>query len=177
MARELRYEGRAFVFGDNIANCGGLMDMKFALARETDPEVLRHQVFGPLAPDIAARLQPGDLIVAGRRFAQGNPHIQGMIGLNGAGVGLLCESLPSGSFRNAINAGLPVLPRCPGLTAQVRSGQRLAVDFATGAVRNLDTGWEALFEPLAGQLLDIVREGGWRPTFRQRLVREGILSA
>ena len=41
-------------------------------------------------------------------------------------------SLPRGSFRNAINAGLP-LPHCPGATDLVEDGDDLQVDFKMGS--------------------------------------------
>jgi 3-isopropylmalate/(R)-2-methylmalate dehydratase small subunit len=165
----MQMEGRAFVLGDDIANDGHLMELAFALSRETDPEVLRHEIFKGLDESLAGRLQPGDLIVTGRRFAQGNPHIQGFIGLRGAGVGLLTESIPSASFRLAINAGVPLLPRCPGLPARVDEGDRLRVDFETGAVANLSRGEEMRFEPVPDYPRRIIEAGGWRPMFEARL--------
>ena len=114
---DLTLRGRAWVYPDNVAIDGDLMALEWALKRETRPEVLREHVFAGLDPDFPNRAKPGDIVVGGKRFAQGNPHIQGMIGLLGCGVGLIAESIPIGSFRNALAAGLPVLPRCPGVRA------------------------------------------------------------
>lgn len=148
------------------------MPLEFALRRETDPEVLRHHLFAGMDPTIAARLRPGDIVVAGRRFAQGNPHIQGLLGLRGAGVGLVAESVPSGSRRNAVNAGLRTLPRCPGATDEATTGDLLEVDFATGVFRNLTRGTERRWPPLAEELRRVVEIGGWEAAFRARLDRE-----
>jgi 3-isopropylmalate/(R)-2-methylmalate dehydratase small subunit len=166
--------GRAWLFGDNVAIDGDLMALEWALKRETDPEVLRHHVFAGLAPHFAKAVQPGDIVVAGRRFAQGNPHIQGLIGLFGCGVGIVVESIPIGSFRNALCAGLPMLPRCPGVTALVRDGDRLTVDFATGLVSNETQGTEHRFDPLPDHLMAYVRAGGWGPMFDRRLAAAGV---
>lgn len=162
-------EGRAFVFGDDIGIDGDLMPLEFALRRELRPEVLREHVFEQIDATLAKRIQPGDIVVGGRRFAQGNPHIQGLIGLAGAGVGLVVESIPSGSYRNAVSAGLRFLPKCPGVSAMVETGHELAVDFAEGTVRNLTTGETRWFEPLPKALRDIIAIGGWRESFRRRL--------
>ena len=170
------FDGKAWVLGHDIALDGDLMALKFALARETDPQVLRHHIFEGLDPTLAKRIEPGDLVVTGRRFAHGNPHIQGLIGLQGAGVGLICESIHSGAYRCAINAGLPFLPRCPGVTDSAETGDRLAVDFRTGELRNHTKGTADRFEPLPEALLAIIANGGWLPTFRLRLDRRGAAS-
>jgi len=104
---DLLLRGRAWVYPDNVAIDGDIMALEFALKRETRPDFLKDYVFAGLDPDFPKRARPGDIVVGGRRFAQGNPHIQGMIGLKGCGVGLVAESIPIGSFRNALAAGLP----------------------------------------------------------------------
>lgn len=171
MADQFSFEGNAWVLGHNIALDGELMELRFALERETDPEVLRQHIFAGLDPTLAERIKPGDLVVTGRRFAHGNPHIQGLIGLAGAGVGLLCESIHSGSYRCAINAGLPFLPKCPDITEHVNTGERLSVNFRTGEVTNQTRGETMQFEPLQPTLLRIIEAGGWMPMFRDRLQR------
>ncbi|MGP9818607.1 hypothetical protein ACTZWW_01220 [Salinarimonas sp. NSM] len=168
----LMRRGRAWLFGDNVAIDGDLMALEWALKRETDPRVLRAHTFAGLRPDFAEGVRAGDVVFAGRRFAQGNPHIQGLIGLVGCGVGIVVESIPVGSFRNALCAGLPMLPRCPGVTAMVADGDRVAVDFRAGVVVNETSGEERRFEPLPANLLAYVEAGGWGPMFRRRLERE-----
>lgn len=162
-------EGRAFVFGDDLANDGELMALAFALARETNPAELRKHIFAGIDPEIAGQLQPGDIIVAGKRFAQGNPHIQGFIGLQGAGVGLVTESIPSGSFRLAVNAGVPLLPRCPDLRGWISAGDRLRVNFDTGDLANLTTGETRTYTPPPEHVRNIIAGGGWKPMFAARL--------
>ena len=171
---DLVLRGRAWVYPDNVAIDGDLMALEWALKRETRPEVLKDHVFAGLDPDFPKRARPGDIVVGGRRFAQGNAHIQGMIGLKGCGVGLVAESIPIGSFRNALAAGLPVLPRCPGVRAMFENEDEIEVDFAEARIRNLTRCTEASFPPLAPHLVEMLRAGGWGPMFRRRL---GALAA
>lgn len=165
------YEGTAWVFGDDIGVDGDLMPLQYALTRETDPDVLRRHLFAGRDPEFAAKCRPGDIIVAGKRFAQGNPHIQGLLGIRAAGLGLLAESIPSGSLRNAVNAGVPFLTGCHGITLRVTSGDRLRVDFQSGEVTNASSGWVVTYPPLQQQLCAIIEGGGWREHFRQRLMQ------
>lgn len=163
------YRGRCWRFGDNIGIDGDLMPLEFALTRETDPEVLKHHTMSGIDPEFAKSAKPHDLVVAGKRFAQGNPHIQGLLGLAGLELGLVVESIPRGSFRNAINAGVPILPHCPGVTGEAATGDELEVDFAGGLFRNLSRGTEQRYEPLDPVLLETIAAGGWKAKVLQRI--------
>jgi 3-isopropylmalate/(R)-2-methylmalate dehydratase small subunit len=165
----LVFKGRCWVFGDNVGVDGDLMPLRFAVARETRLEVLREHAMTGLDPDLPKRIRPGDVVVGGRRFAQGNPHIQGLLGLKALGVGLVVESIQRGSLRNAVNAGVPLLPACPGVSAEAATGDLVEVDFNTGVFRNLSRGTVRNYEALPAQLLDVVRAGGWEASFRRRL--------
>jgi 3-isopropylmalate/(R)-2-methylmalate dehydratase small subunit len=168
----LRFSGRGIVLGDNVAVDGDLMPLRFVLARETRLDVLREFAGTGLDPQFPTKVQRGDVIVGGRRFAQGNPQIQGLLGLRALGVGLIVESIQRGSLRNAVNAGLPVLPKCPGVRSLVTQGDLLDVDFATGVFFNRTTGIRRQFDHLPAFLLDIIRIGGWEAAFRRRLAHQ-----
>ncbi len=165
----LLLRGRCWRFGDNVGCDGDMMPFRFALARETRLDALRDYAMTGLDPDFPKKARPGDIVVAGKRFGQGNPHIQGFLGLKALGLGLVVESIPRGSLRNAVNAGVPILPECPGISAALRDGDQLEVDFASGAIRNLSTRTDYRATPLPPPLLDIVRRGGWEANFRARL--------
>ena len=166
---ELTYRGRCWKFGDNVGVDGDMMPLEFALQRETRLETLAPYAMTGLDPDFPKKVKPRDIVVGGKRFAQGNPHIQGLLGLAAHRVGLVCESIPRGSLRNAVNAGLPLLPSCPGISKCVESGDELEVDFVSGRVRNLTRNREQSFEPLPQALLDIIVAGGWQPAFKERV--------
>ena len=146
------YRGRCWKFGDNLAVDADLTKKEFASARETRREVLRDYVMCGVDPEFSKKAKPHDISVAGRRFAQGNPHIQGLLGLQSLDLGLVVESIPRGSFRNAINAGVPFLTKCIGVTKECETGDELRVDFRTGVFENLKVTWHADFA-LAARLL------------------------
>jgi 3-isopropylmalate/(R)-2-methylmalate dehydratase small subunit len=167
------FHGRCWKFGDNIGVDGDLMPLEFAIQRETRIEILTPHTMKGLDPTFAGKAQPGDILVAGKRFAQGNPHIQGLLGLRGLKLGVVVESIPRGSLRNAVNAGVPILPACPGVTGEVETGDELEVDFASGKFRNVTRGRTLQFEPLDQTLLDMIALGGWRPAIEKRLAAMG----
>ena len=165
------YRGRCWKFGDNLGIDGDMMPLRFALEREIDPMTLRDHLMAGVDPAFPSKVSPRDIIVAGKRFGQGNPHIQGFLGIKGHELGLVVESIPRGSFRNAINAGLPFLTGCDGVVAQVETGDDLEVDFETGEFRNLSRGTVLHYPPLDPQLRDIIAAGGWRANLEKRLAR------
>ncbi len=73
-------------------------------------------------------------------------------------------------LRNCVNYGIHVLP-CPGAAEAIGDGDRIAVDWASGAVRNLAQGGEITGKPLPATLLDIAEKGGVIPM----LQAEGLL--
>jgi 3-isopropylmalate/(R)-2-methylmalate dehydratase small subunit len=154
--------GRAWTFGHELALDDDVMDLRFTLLRETNGEVLKAHLLERLDPEVGRAAQPGDLIVAGRRFGHGNPHIPAFIAMRTLGVGLLAESMPRGTLRNAIYMGVPILPACPGLLEHVGSGDTLEVDFETGVVVNATRRTTRRFPPLPPALVDVLRHGGAR---------------
>jgi 3-isopropylmalate/(R)-2-methylmalate dehydratase small subunit len=161
--------GRAWTFGHDLALDDDVMALRFTLLRETNGDVLKGHLFERLDPEFARAAQPGDLIVAGRRFGHGNPHIPAFIAMRALGVGLLTESMPRGTLRNAIYMGVPTLPACPGLLEHVGPGDALGVDFETGVVVNVTRDTTRRFPPLAPVLLEMLRGGGVRDHFKAQV--------
>lgn len=173
MTFDFTYRGRCWKFGNEIGVDGDLMPLEFAIQRETRIEVLSPHTFKGVDPTFASRAKPRDIVVAGKRFAQGNPHIQGLLGLRGLGLGLVVESIPRGSLRNAVNAGVPILPACVDVTKHVATGDALEVDFATGRFVNVTRGETLRFAPLERELLEVIAIGGWRPAIERRIAAMG----
>ena len=165
----LALRGRAWTFGHELALDDDVMDLRFTLSRETSGEVLKTHLFERVEPEFARAARPGDLIVAGRRFGHGNPHIPAFIAMRTLGVGLLTESMPRGTLRNAVYMGVPILPSCPGLLEHVGPGDELAVDFETGDVANVTRGSTRRYPPLPSALIDMLRQGGARDVFKAQV--------
>jgi 3-isopropylmalate/(R)-2-methylmalate dehydratase small subunit len=163
------FRGKCWKFGDNLGIDGDVMPLHFALERELDPNILKHHLMDGIDPSFPKKVSEGDIIVAGKRFGQGNPHIQGFLGIVGHKLGLVVESIPRGSFRNAINAGLPFLSGCYEVTQHVETGDDLEVDFQNGKFKNLSQNYSAQFKPLDSKLQSVIEVGGWHANLEQRL--------
>ena len=160
MDKSLIRRGRCHVFGDKVPLDEGVMAFKYAIGRVTDPAELIPHLFEGIDPGFAARVKPGDFVIAGNDFGCGKPHIQGFIAMAALGMGVLCGSMPYKALRGAISKGLPVLVGCEGAGNFAADGDEIEVDFATGAARNLTRGTGAQYPAMPEVLKDIIAHGG-----------------
>ena len=75
MSASIVRRGRAHVFGNAVPLDEGVMAFKYAIGRITDPAELIPHLFEPIDPGFAARVQRGDLVVAGADFEIGRAHV------------------------------------------------------------------------------------------------------
>ena len=152
----MKPRGRAWVFGDDIST-DHIAPGRYFHLRSNLPELARH-LLEDVRGDFAARVQPGDFVVAGNNFGLGSSreHAPTIIKLAGVSA-VLARSFARIFFRNAVNIGLPAIIVD---TSFVGDGDELEVSLAEGLVRDLTNGKEARFRPLTPQLLRILEDGG-----------------
>ncbi len=168
-------------FGDDVPHDNSLMPFKFVADRVYDPEVLKEQFCIDVRPDLRARIKPGDIIVGGKNFGKGKPHVQGYIAMRHMGVGLLCESMPFLTYRSAVGVGLMFLTDCEGVSSLVSDGDQIEADFLSGEFVNRSTGVSKRFAPLPDGLRDMVALGGTKGVlskwWQERKAAEAALAA
>ena len=152
------FEGRARVLGDDV-NTDYIISSR--RKRETiDATVLKHYLLESVAPDFAASVQPGDLIVAGGNFGCGSAMEVAATVIQAAGIrAVIARSFARSFFRNAINNGLLAV-QCE--TSSIQEGDRLRVQSADGVmtVHNLTRGQVMHAAPIPAIMLRILEEGG-----------------
>lgn len=150
--------GRAWVFGADV-DTDQLVpgaQMKLPIA-----EAARH-CLEAVDPNFAARVAPGDFVIAGDNFGLGSSREQAAEVLRHLGVAaVIAKSFGGIFYRNAVNLGLLVI-RC-GDIGRIRAQDRLAVAADAGLVHNLTRGETYACEPVPGHLMEIIRDGGLLP--------------
>ncbi|SHI17176.1 hypothetical protein [Pollutimonas bauzanensis] len=154
--------GRAWVFGDDVLNDGGIASLEMVRQFIYDPKVLATECMATLNPEFPKRAQPNDVVFAGKNFGKGQMHVTGPLSLKGVGVGLVCESVTRAFFRLSVSAGLLMLPFVPGITAKVRDEDPIDVDFHTGRIENKRTGEIIHAQPMPDFVWEILNAGGER---------------
>ena len=149
------YRGRCWKLPDEVSS-----DQLIAAPHVFDfePDVLRRHLLEELRPELVAEARPGDVLVAGRRFAHGSNHTHPFIAMKAMGLGLLCRSISRGPYRLAVFMGVPLLTIDEATYGALDDAAPVTVDFATGAIAAGDSAFIA--EPLPPFLMEIIEAGG-----------------
>jgi 3-isopropylmalate/(R)-2-methylmalate dehydratase small subunit len=103
-------QGKVIKYGDNI-DTDVIIPARYL--NTSDPAELAKHCMEDLDKSFAARVQPGDIIAAGRNFGCGSSREHAPIALKASGISLvIAETFARIFYRNAINIGLPIL-ECP----------------------------------------------------------------
>ena len=165
---ETKITGRVWRYGDDV-NTDVIFPGKYTYSI-SDPREMAQHALEDLDPTFVANVQPGDIIVAGKNWGCGSSREQAVTCLKEAGVGaIVARSFARIYFRNAINAGLPIVT-CDAVEA-VEAGDEVTIDFAAGIVTT--PGGEYAFPPLSPSVMEILEDGGLIPHVRKRLGIEG----
>lgn len=105
-------------------------------------------------------VKAGDVMVGGFNFGCGSSREHAPLVIKTCGTGcVIAKSFARIFYRNAINIGLPIL-ECEQAAEEIRSGDRVSVDFDTGIITDETTGKHYQAEPFPEFIQKIIRAGG-----------------
>jgi len=148
---------KAWKFEDNL-NTDEIIPARYNIT--IIPSELAKNVFCEIKPDYAKTVQPGDVIVGGQNFGCGSSREHAPIAIKGSGAKcIIASSYARIFFRNAINIGLPIL-ECPQAVADIKEGDDIEVNLASGEISNRTSGHTYQAQPLPDFVLKIADAGG-----------------
>lgn len=159
---EQTFTSKIWVLGDDI-------DTDIILPTEylafPSVEQMKPYAFSPLRPDLAAQIQPGDMIVAGKNFGCGSSREQAPEVVKALGIScIVAQSFARIFFRNAINNGLLLIENeqlyhdvTEGELAKVTPGKQIEYQGKTYEIASLPEN-----------LMEILSAGGLVPAMRKR---------
>ena len=163
-ADPLRLQGTAHVVGDDI-NTDYIIASRYK-ARADDLTSLTAYVFEDLDPDLAKRINTGDIIVAGDNFGSGSSRETAPRVLLAAGISaVVARSFARIFYRNAINVGLAVIESD---WHSIRDQDQISIDIGAGEIRGSESETCGTFTPLPDFLTDILEAGGLREMLKRR---------
>ncbi|GHV02926.1 3-isopropylmalate dehydratase small subunit [Clostridia bacterium] len=110
--------------------------------------------------DFIQRVKAGDILVAEDNFGCGSSREHAPIAIKASSVScVIANTFARIFYRNAINTGLPIL-ECPVAVKNIKAGDRVSVDFATGAIKNETNGKVFHAAPFPESIQKIINAGG-----------------
>ena len=161
--------GRVWKYGDDV-NTDVLFPGKYTYTVSDAVEMGEHAL-EDLDPESRFKVQPGDVIVAGRNFGCGSSREQAVTCLVTKKVGaVIAKSVARIYYRNCINNALPALT-CAEAVDALEGGDEVEVDLEAGEIRSAKGTFA--FPPLPAGVMGIFEAGGLIPYTRRRLGLEG----
>jgi len=149
-------KGKVHKFGNDI-NTDDIIAAKYLVS--TDAQELGKHCLESIKPDFASKVNPGDIIVAGKNFGCGSSREHAPLAIKGCGIkAVIAKSFAAIFFRNAINIGLPFLEL--GQVDKISDGDVLEIDLVSGIIKNLSKNEIYKSQPFPEFLQEIVKQGG-----------------
>lgn len=159
-------KGTAIKYGDNV-DTDVIIPARYL--NTSDIEELAKHCMEDLDKDFVNRVEPGDIMVAGKNFGSGSSREHAPAVIKASGIScVIAETFARIFYRNAINIGLPIM-ECPEAAKDIEDGDQVSIDVYSGLITNItkDRTYQGVPFPefmqdimKAGGLIDYVREGG-----------------
>lgn len=150
-------KGKCWKFGNNI-NTDEIIPARYL--NTTDTKELASHCMEDSDPDFMKKAKPNDVIVAGENFGCGSSREHAPIAIKAAGMScVVAKSFARIFFRNAINIGLPIF-ECPEAVEQIKEGDEIEVNLATGEILNNTSKKRFKLEPFPQEMQEIIKSGG-----------------
>lgn len=153
----MEFIGRVWKFGDDI-DTDAIIPARYL--NTSEPEELAKHCMEDADATFPQKVQPGDIIVAGKNFGCGSSREHAPIAIKAAKVS--CVIAPSFArifYRNAINIGLPIF-ECEEAAREIQEGDEVKVDAVSGEITNLTTGKKYRAVPFPEFMQEIINAGG-----------------
>ena len=126
--------------------------------RIQDPKELSKHIFEDIDPEFAARVQKGDVLVAGENFGCGSSREQAPQSLKSAGFyAVAAKSFARIFYRNAFNIGLMLL-ECD--TGFIDDGDTIELDIEKGKLKDISKGLAFDIKPIPFVMKKLLEDGG-----------------
>jgi len=150
-------KGKVFKYGSHIDTDAIIPARHLNLLEPAD---LALHCMEDLDADFTGKVKSGDIIVADDNFGCGSSREHAPVAIKACGIScVIAKSFARIFFRNAINIGLPLL-ECEEAVDNIRAGDKVEVDLATGTIINLSSGKSFTSKAYPEFMMQIVQAGG-----------------
>lgn len=160
-----RIHGRVLKYGDNIntdiISPPQYMELSIAEASQ--------YAMSAIDPQFSAKVQKGDILVAGKNFGSGSSRETSPLSLKYLGVGAIVAKFFARIFyRNAINLGIPVI-ECKDVD-RILDGNEIEVDLERGIIFNVSRNEEYKCSKIPPHIMEVIHDGGLVENLKKKMV-------
>ena len=153
----MQAKGKVFKYGDNVDTDVIIPARYLAIA---DPKELAEHCMEDIDRDFVKKVQPGNIMVAGKNFGCGSSREHAPLVIKVSGIScVIAETFARIFYRNAINIGLPIL-ECEEAADEINANDEVSVDFDTGIITDVTTGKTYKAQPFPPFIQNIIKAGG-----------------
>jgi len=150
-------KGKVFKYGSHV-DTDAIVPARHLNLHE--PADLAKHCMEDLDADFTGKVKSGDIIVADDNFGCGSSREHAPVAIKASGIScVIANSFARIFFRNAINIGLPLL-ECEEAARDIKAGDTVEVDLASGAITNLSSGKSFTSKAYPEFMMQIVQAGG-----------------
>jgi len=159
-------QGKVIKYGHNV-DTDVIIPARYL--NTSDPKELAQHCMEDLDKDFVKKVQPGDIMVAGKNFGCGSSREHAPIALKASGIScVIAETFARIFYRNAINIGLPIM-ECPEAAQDIEDGDTVSVDVYTGVITNITKNKTYQGTPFPEFMQDIIKAEGLMNYVRERV--------
>ena len=159
-------KGKAFKYGSHVDTDAIIPARHLNLLEPAD---LAKHCMEDLDAGFVSKVKNGDIIVADINFGCVSSREHAPVAIKASGVScVIAKSFARIFFRNAINIGLPLL-ECGEAAEDIKAGDTVEVDLASGAITNLSSGKTFTSKAYPEFMMQIVQAGGLVELTRKKL--------
>ena len=156
---------KIYKYGDNV-DTDVIIPARYLNA--PDEKSLASHCMEDIDANFASTVEAGDIVVGGGNFGCGSSREHAPLALKASGVKcVIAKSFARIFYRNAINIGFPIL-ECPQAVDGISAGDRVSVDFQSGAIVNQTTGQTFQAAPFPAFVNGIIENGGLLNSLKAR---------
>ena len=153
----MKAQGTVLKYGDNV-DTDVIIPARYLYS--FDAKELASHAMVDIDPTFVERLNPGDIMVAGKNFGCGSSREHAPLALKTAGVScVIAQSFARIFYRNSINIGFAIL-ECPEAAQDIDEGNQVEVDFDTGIIKNITKNKQYQAQPFPEFLQKMIQANG-----------------
>ena len=153
----MNIQGKCWKYGDNV-DTDVIIPARYL--NTADAKELARHCMEDLDPAFAGKVQPGEIMVAGKNFGCGSSREHAPLAIKTCGITcVVAASFARIFYRNAINIGLPIL-ECAEAAAAIDGSDELEIDLNAGTIEDKTRGTVFRAEPFPSFMQELIAAGG-----------------